>query len=156
MNTDSKLVNQVTGVLKSGYGVASGRAKDSQFPAGTIVMQAPVFKQLGLDLTGFFLGTLNIDIAPTTWQPIKPWQSFLQVKWWDGYPPEDFSFFRCGIILGDTRHQGFVYYPSPATKVSEFQPPTVLEILATWIPGLQVGDQVRLETYSTEIELYGF
>ena len=53
----------LTGRLCSGHGVASGRSNESPYPNGTIRMQAPVFKALGLDLSGCYFGTLNIDFA---------------------------------------------------------------------------------------------
>ena len=39
------------GVVVAGHGVASGRASDSPFAAGTIELQAPHFRARGLDRT---------------------------------------------------------------------------------------------------------
>jgi hypothetical protein len=36
----------LTGTVVPGYGVASGRSADSPYPAGTIAMQAPLFRAL--------------------------------------------------------------------------------------------------------------
>ena len=53
-------------VLLEGHGVASGQAlnagqlKTSPYPKGTIAMQAPLFAALGLDLSPFWPGTLNL------------------------------------------------------------------------------------------------
>ena len=41
-----------------GHGIASGKKKDDRFPDGTISMQIPIFKRLGLDLDHFHQGTL--------------------------------------------------------------------------------------------------
>ncbi len=46
--------------VRQGHGVASGRAPDSPYPAGTIALQAPLFARHGLDLSPFFPGTLNL------------------------------------------------------------------------------------------------
>ena len=54
----------LTGRLCAGHGVASGTSKESPYPDGTIRMQFPVFKALGLDLSSCLFGTLNLDFAP--------------------------------------------------------------------------------------------
>jgi hypothetical protein len=54
----------VTGFVCQGFRVASGQTTDSPYPAGTIAMQVPFFRDRGLDLSRYFLGTLNVSIAP--------------------------------------------------------------------------------------------
>ena len=54
----------ITGKVISGYGVASGKGNDSRYPEGTLKLQMPFFKERGLDLSVFFIGTININIAP--------------------------------------------------------------------------------------------
>ena len=51
----------LTGVLVQGYRVASGPSKD--YPYGALDRQRPVFKQRGLDLEGYFNGSLQSGIA---------------------------------------------------------------------------------------------
>ena len=46
--------------LISGYGIASGKSNSSPYPEGSIKMQAPFFKTLGLDISKFWPGTLNL------------------------------------------------------------------------------------------------
>ena len=58
------MTHQATGVVVAGHGVASGRAADSPFAAGTIELQAPHFAALGLDLSPFVMATVNLDLAP--------------------------------------------------------------------------------------------
>jgi hypothetical protein len=53
----------IRGVLKKGYGVASGPSSD--YPYGALQQQLPIFKSRGLDLLAYFHGTLNIDIRPS-------------------------------------------------------------------------------------------
>ena len=50
------------GVLARGYRVASGPSRD--YPYGALDRQRPLFKARGLDLDGYFNGTLSIDIRP--------------------------------------------------------------------------------------------
>lgn len=60
----------VRGVLVQGYGVASGPSKD--YPYSALDRQRPIFKERGLDLSGYFNGTLNIDIRPFEFNLVKP------------------------------------------------------------------------------------
>lgn len=60
----------LTGIVKPGHQVASGNAQDSPYEQGTLAMQLPFFRDLGLDLSGFFLATLNVSIAPQTFKII--------------------------------------------------------------------------------------
>ena len=53
----------------------------SPYPNGTIRMQAPVFKALGLDLSGCYFGTLNIDFAPLEVSLVNPDHLFEKVHW---------------------------------------------------------------------------
>ncbi|MDJ0715727.1 MAG: VWA domain-containing protein [Prochloraceae cyanobacterium] len=61
MNDD--LWQRVKGTLGSGHKVASGQASNSPYPRGTIEMQTPFFKKLGLNLTEYFKGTLNLSLV---------------------------------------------------------------------------------------------
>ena len=60
----------LSAVLLDGHGVASGRAvhagesRTSPYPKGTIAMQSPFFAALGLDLSPFWPGTLNLSFSP--------------------------------------------------------------------------------------------
>ena len=52
----------VRGEIKSGYGFASGKGKDERYPEGTLKQQFHHFLERGLDLSDFFMGTINLDI----------------------------------------------------------------------------------------------
>ena len=62
----------------NGHGVASGIANTdplrsaSPYPQGTLAMQAPFFAALGLDLSAYWLGTLNLSVAPARWSLQQP------------------------------------------------------------------------------------
>lgn len=144
---------KVDGVVERGHKVASGVALDSPYPRGTIAMQIPIFKELGLDLTSFYQGTLNISIFPNTFQLVKPAFTFRRVEWTDRHPPEDFSFSPCRILLQDVRYDCFVYYPHPETKKRNFQNPSIIEILAPFIPEIGYGCKVEIEYNSLEISV---
>ena len=73
----------ISGVVVQGHQVASGRAEPSPFPAGTIELQAPMFVQLGLDLSGAFMGTINVSVEPFYFRFRKPDYTFTDVKWTD-------------------------------------------------------------------------
>lgn len=58
--------------LVPGHQVASGLNGNPHFPGGTLRMQMPHFLALGLDLSTFHLGTMNVSIAPLEYRVIKP------------------------------------------------------------------------------------
>jgi hypothetical protein len=142
---------QVEGIVERGHKVASGTASDSPYPSGTIAMQTPFFKALGLDLAEYFQGTLNISISPRTFQIIQPEFTFPEVEWTDRHPPEDFSFSRCRVLLQGASYGGWIYYPHPETKKRNFQSPSILEVVAQPIPDIDYGCQVLLEYNPLEI-----
>ncbi len=137
------------GVIVQGYRVASGPSKDYLY--GALERQKSIFKARGLDLEGYFNGTLNIDIRPYSFQLIKPEFTFLNVEWTDLHPPEHFSFSRCKVIYEDIEYDGWVYYPHPETKRRNFQNPSLLEVIAYPIPGIQYGDEVHVFVNADEI-----
>lgn len=141
----------VSGIIQRGHQVASGSALDSPYPASTIEMQTPFFKALGLDLSGYFPGTLNISISPSTFQLTNPEFTFCQVEWTDRHPPEDFSFSRCRLLLQGSVYESWIYYPHPDTKQRNFQNPSILEMIAPPIPNIQYGDRVEIEYNPLEL-----
>ncbi len=144
---------QIRGYIVSGYRVASGPSSD--YPYGALDRQRPIFKQRGLDLDGYFNGTLNIDIRPLAFKLVKPEFTFRNVEWTDLHPPEHFSFSRCRVYFAGREYDGWVYYPHPETKKRNFQNPSLLEVIAKPIPGIQYGDPVRVELNPDEIRIDG-
>ena len=140
---------RVNGTLIQGYRVASGPSAD--YPYGSLERQKPMFKAGGLDLEGYFNGTLNIDIHPHTFALKKPEYTFYNVEWTDLHPPEHFSFSRCKVIYRDLEYDGWVYYPHPETKKRNFQNPSLVEVIAMPIPEIEYGDEVQVLLNSEEI-----
>lgn len=143
----------VAGVVRRGHGVASGTGADRRYPEGTVRMQRPFFAARGLDLSLFFDGTLNIDIAPRTFRLVQPAYTFRHVRWTDRHPPEDFSFSRCRVVHRGVTYVGWVYTPHPETKAAHFQPPTMLEVIVPWMEGVSTGDIVELWLSAEEIAI---
>lgn len=141
---------KISGKIIQGYGVASGKG-ESKFPRGTIEMQKPFFARRGLDLSPFFLGTINISIAPHSYHIVKPRFHFEGVEWTELYPPENFSFFGCTLTLNGVTQDGLIYRPSPETKVSHFFDSHTLEILAPYVDEVAYGKEVFLEVDPNEI-----
>ena len=141
----------IHGILVEGYRVASGPSKD--YPYGALDLQRPFFKARGLDLDGYFNGTLNIDIRPFTFTVVKPEFTFQHVEWTDLHPPEHFSFSRCKVIHKNIEYDGWVYYPHPETKLRHFQNPSLLEVIAEPIPGIAYGDELDVLVNGEEISL---
>lgn len=142
----------VTGTVIRGHGVASG-AGTSPYPEGTVRMQKPFFEALGLDLSGFHEGTLNIDIAPLRFRLVEPEHTFRRVEWTHLHPPEDFSFSHCRILHAGREVEGWIYTPHPGTKADHFQPPTMIEVLAPFLPGIAYGDEVTLRLTRGQVEV---
>lgn len=137
------------GILARGYRVASGPSAD--YPYGALDRQRPLFKARGLDLAGYFNGSLNIDLRPATFRLLKPQFTFPLVEWTDLHPPETFSFSRCRVVFGEVEYDGWVYYPHPETKLRNFQNPSLLEVIARPIPGLVYGDALGVWLNGAEI-----
>lgn len=139
----------IHGVIVQGYRVASGPSKD--YPYGALDRQRPHFAKGGLDLSAYFNGTLNINIGPLEFQMHKPEFTFKHVEWTDLHPPEHFSFSHCRVLFKGTEYDGWVYYPHPETKLRHFQNPSLLEVIAMPIPGLQYGDEIDVMINAEEI-----
>lgn len=142
---------RLPGILARGYRVASGPSKD--YPYGALDRQRPFFKALGLDLEGYFNGTLNIDLRPASFHLLKAEYTFPLVEWTDLHPPETFSFSRCGVFHRGIEYAGWVYYPHPETKLRHFQNPSLLEVIAQPIPGLEYGAALEVGVNPAEIAL---
>lgn len=121
------------------------------YPYGALDRQRPIFTSRGLDLSEYFNGTLNIDIRPYTFELVKPEFTFHHVEWTDLHPPEHFSFSQCKVIFEGVEYEGWVYYPHPETKLRNFQNPSLLEVIAYYIPKIKYGDKVSVLVNPDEI-----
>jgi len=130
------------GVVIEGHRVASGPSH--AYPYGSLEKQLPFFLTGGLDLSGFYLGTLNISIAPKQFKLIHPVYTFRQVAWTDLHPPEDFSFAHCAVSPLESLdwHIGYLYYPHPETKIRHFQDPSLVEVITDCIKGIEYGSRM--------------
>ena len=133
-------------VVTRGHGIASGKTPDPRFPGGTLAMQGPFFQALGLDLSSYFPGTLNLSIHPFSFRLGVPTLSFPQVKWSPSLPPENFSFYPCRLrsIAGVKPVEALVYRPHPSTKPGFHQDPRVLEVLAPRIEEAGYGREMEI------------
>lgn len=144
---------------QAGHGVASGRASDSPYPAGTLALQRPAFARCGLDLGDCFNGTLNLLVPGGEWRLSEPALRINHLAWTPLHPPETFSFWPCLLRLpapsgpdpAATTEQpleqpleqpvqqtlaGWIYWPHPETKLRHHQPAGQLEVLMPWIADL--------------------
>lgn len=136
----------IKALIVAGHRVASGLNGNPRFPGGTLRMQIPYFRKLGLDLGHFHLGTLNVSIAPLSYRVVKAKHTFTGVKWHPTEPAEDFSFFDMRLVRpGLPAIAGFIYFPHPDTKPEHFQQPDVLELLLPFVAGLAYGTELSLE-----------
>jgi hypothetical protein len=144
----------VAGRIVAGHRVASGLNGNPHFPGGTLRMQAPYFRALGLDLEAYHGGTMNVSIAPLRYRVLQAPVTFRQVKWHPTEPAEDFSFFDVQLQLpGRGPWAGKIYYPHPDTKPAHFQQPDVIEVLLPFVPGLAYGDPIQLLIPAEQIKI---
>lgn len=134
-----------------GHQVASRPSK--AYPYSSLEKQKPYFNELGLDLSPYFNGTLNISIVPFEFEMTRPELTFPLVEWTDLHPPETFSFSRCKVIFGGKQYEGWVYYPHPETKKTHFQNPSLVEVIAYEIHGIKYGDKIEVILNTAEIKI---
>lgn len=156
LSTSTSLSRLVTlpGAVVSGHQVASGKAQNSPYPKGTIEMQTPHFQALGIDLSPFYLGTLNVSIAPAVFT-LRPKITLPLVKWSTHHNPESFSFAPIQLTWQQQSFNGLIYYPCPETKINHFQDPSVLEILLPYIRGIAYREKVTLSASADELIIKG-
>jgi hypothetical protein len=129
-----------------GHRVASGLNGNPRFPGGTLKMQEPFFRELGVDLAQFYPGTINASIAPSRYVVRQARHTFRNVNWHPVEPAEDFSFFDLRLLRpGHEPLPGLIYFPHPETKPEHFQKPDVLELLLPHVEGLQYGTELTLQ-----------
>lgn len=143
----------LSGKVQPGHQVASGKAEDSPYEKGTLEMQLPYFQNLGLDLGSFYLGTLNISIAPHSFKMLAPKYTFPHVKWHPDYAAETFSFSPCQLTYRNISYEALIYYPHPETKIGHFQADSILEAIAPPIPEIDYGDCLILAINPQEINI---
>ena len=142
----NRLQTSAKAIINRGHGIASGKTKDARFPGGTLSMQAPFFRELGMDLSKFFTGTLNLSVHPFSYRLGTPLHSFPQVKWTTCLPAENFSFYSCQVRLLDdiVPMDALVYWPHPSTKPEFHQDPYILEVLAPKIERIDYGKEMLI------------
>lgn len=154
MQSDDEDTGMIHATVVQGHRVASGLNGNSRFPGGTMRMQLPIFRELGLDLSDYHLGTLNVSIAPMSYRVVKPKWTFRALKWHPTEPAEDFSFFDVIVHRDDASPvSGLIYFPHPETKPEHFQKPDVLELLLPWTEGLTYGSKLRLEVPAEQMRI---
>ena len=135
----------ITGKVISGYGVASGKGKDNRYPEGTLKLQMPFFNERGLDLSAFFIGTINIDISPYQFSIKKYKYYFKEINWSIYIPPENFYFFEVQLIFKENFYEGLIYMPDPKTKFDHHQISSLFELLMPKIEGIKQGENIILK-----------
>lgn len=143
---------EVNARVVNGHGVASGRAADSPYPKGSIELQAPFFRAAGIDLSGCFLGTLNLSIAPFAFDFYAPAITVYDIKWTDIIDAEHFSFSPCEILVKQQLHRAWIYYPRPETKTLHFQPADMVEVIAPKVP-VRITDVIQIRFLRSQVRL---
>ena len=145
---------ELEGVVVRGHQVASQASE--HYPAGTIELQTPFFRQQGLDIGVFYPATINISIAPWQFSMTGEDHLFRNIEWTERHPPEDFSFSRCYLKLNNVDrswHEGLIYYPHPETKARHFQNTSILEVIAPFIEDVDYGVGVIVRLNEAHVQL---
>ena len=137
-------MRRVLGTVVRGHRVASGLAEDSPYRAGTIELQVPVFRQLGVDLSKYYPATINIDVGPHRLRLRDGALTLRNVSWSNEHPPETFSFCACRLEFRETIYGATIYHPHPETKKTHFQSDNIIEVLAPWIRGVEYGANIAV------------
>ena len=145
---------KIKGVISPGHGVASGQSGDLRYPGGTLKLQLPYFRKKGLNLTPYFLGTINLDIAPNQFEIGTPKLFMEKIKWSEYIPPENFYFFDVVLYRDKEVYEGLIYMPDPETKVEHEQHASILELLLPKINGLSYGETVEIEIQDSQLFIY--
>ncbi|WP_371372184.1 hypothetical protein [Thalassotalea aquiviva] len=143
----------LSGFVKQGYQVASGQTPDPRFKQGSIALQKPLFKQLGLDLDACFNGTINVNIKPYAFDIVRPDYTFHHVKWAKAMPAESFSFIQCQLMHRARFYPVLVYFPHPETKPDHFQSKSTIELLSPYIVNMHYNDKVTVIIAQNTISL---
>ncbi len=144
---------KVRGEIKSGHGVASGIGRDKRYPEGTLKQQSKHFLEQGLDLSTYFMGTINLDISPNTYEIKNPKYFFKNIDWSDYIPPENFYFFDVSLHYKDKTYEGLIYMPDPETKEDHVQIPNMLELILPKVKGLEYGHCVDIEIKKGQLNI---
>ena len=113
-------------------------------------MQMPHFAALGVDLSPYYPGTLNVSIAPHHFE-LAPTVTLPHVKWSSEHEAESFSFVPVRLTWQAQSFDGLIYYPCPETKIDHFQDPSVIELLLPKIKDITYGSEVVLLAPSSEL-----
>jgi len=147
------MAQTIKAVVQEGHQVASGQADDSPYPRGSIEMQAPYFKEHGINLDKYYSATLNLSITPYIFEVVSPEFTIRNLKWAEGFPAEDFSFSKCELSFAGVLYTGLIYYPHPETKIGHFHSESLIEIITQYIPNIEYGDEVYLKLNQDEINI---
>ena len=140
----------IQATVSRGYGVGSGTSlEDKRFPGGTIRMQQPFFKALGLDFDKYFsgdfvYGTLNLSVAPDVVEIEKPEYFFANILWSNLVGAENFFMSESSVLFNDKSYKALIYIPDPSTKTEHFQQPSIVEVIAQKIDFIDYGVEVTL------------
>jgi hypothetical protein len=138
--------------ISHGHGVASKAS--GKYPQGTLSLQYPIFKELGLDLGHCYAGTLNLSIAPNYYKIHAARFNLKNVDW---YPArgktEDFLICDCAIYTENGYVIGYIYQPDPQTKIEHFDDPQSLQVISPFIQNLTDTKPICIYLCSSQIRI---
>ncbi len=112
----------------------------------TVQKQSPFFKERGLDLYGYFIGTINMDISPRVFEVTNPDFDFRNIIWEDDFS-ENFKFVEISIMFEGNDYSGYLYNPSRSINHSG-----IMEILTVFIDGVENGKFIEIDIPESRVE----
>ncbi len=132
---------ELDGIVVRGHGVASGIGINQD--EGSIKKQKRFFDKI-IDWEHFWPGTINVSISPNRYLWKNNKATYEGINWHVDQPKEDFGISKCKITVKGESHDAWAYCPLPKTKTQNLHDPTMIEIIAPKIEGLEYGDKVSV------------
>ena len=140
---DSPKTVTVSGTIRQGNGAASRSTS----------LQKPFFISAGVARASeWHPGTINLDISPTRFEILKP-DHAVSARWAPEVPDfvETFWLVEATLEHKGSAYPAHLYYPCPSQ--AKVHPNTIMEVLATTIEDLRVGDSALVRFLRDKIRI---
>jgi len=138
----------IKGIISEGLKAASGQRHKGA--AGTIALQKPGLKSIGVEVDKLFNGTINLQLKQG-FHITKPDYTLTDYEWIEGVF-ESFDILRCKIKYGQSTYEGYVYRPKESEHAAAHEA-SIVELLAPEIPGIRYGDRLSIDVAKDRVVL---
>jgi hypothetical protein len=142
----------IVGTIVRGTQTASGHSAFTDC-GGTLGLQIPIFRSLGLDLGWAYRGTLNVDISPLELEIICPDFHLIDVVWLRELPAETFHFLFVTVHTETVSAYGVIYRPIKRTKIGIYPGDHILELITIDLP-VTIGSTIRVNVPRSAVQIH--